>query len=180
LWQNLERVTNVAILAACVALVVAAIRPGLAARAPGPPPGPVVGDRLEGIDGLELAGHEQTLLVAVSSRCRYCTESMPLYRQLLDWRQEERTQVVVASAESAAVTAAYLAEHGVEPDRILEVAAGEIGTATPTLLDVSRSGEVRVVIVGRLPDAEAADVAARLLGIDSMWTGAAMTRLQEE
>lgn len=168
LWQFLERATNVAILIACVALVTAVLRAGRPAPPPTPPPGPVAGDRLEGIDGLDLAAHEQTLLLVVSSHCRYCTESMPFYRRLLD-RREERTQVVAASAESAAVTAAYLAAHGVEADRILEVAAGELGTsATPTLLDLSRSGEIREVIVGRVPDAEVAAVTARLLRSDRM------------
>ena len=95
---------------------------------------------------------------------RYCTESMPFYRQLLDRRREERTQVVVASAESAAVTNAYLARHGVKADRILELAPVELrATATPTLLELSRSGEILEVIAGRIPDAQMTEVTTRLL-----------------
>lgn len=164
LWRNLERATNVAILVTCAVLVAVVVRGGLAARPPDLPPGPAAGDRLEGIDGLELASREQTLLLVVSSQCRYCTESMPFYRQLLERRRKEQTQVLVASTESAAVTAAYLAGHGVQADRILEVDPGELGaTPTPTLLELSRSGEILEVIVGRVPDGQVAEVATRLL-----------------
>lgn len=162
-WQSLERVTNVAILVTCAVLVTVVIRGGLTARPSDLPLGPAAGDRLAAIDGLVLAAHDHTLLLVLSSQCRFCTESMPFYRRLLD-RREARTQVVVASTESVAVTAAYLASHDVEVDRILEVAPDEIGTtATPTLLELSRSGEILEVMVGRVPDAQVTAVTTRLL-----------------
>lgn len=167
-WQTLERATNIAILLACVALVTALFRGGPAAEAPALPPGPAVGDRLADVEGLELATHEQTLLLVLSSQCRFCTESMPFYRQLLDRRREEQTQVVVASTESAAVTSAYLAGHGVAADRVLEVGPGELGTsATPTLLEVSPAGDIREVIVGRVADDQVSGLVTRLLSRES-------------
>lgn len=81
---------------------------------------------------------------------------MPFYRRLSARRDPERTRILVLTPESESAAEAYIDQHGVAIDGALAIRSGELKIqSTPTLLRVSRSGEVQRAIDGRIPDREA-------------------------
>ncbi|HWI16489.1 MAG TPA: hypothetical protein VNT81_01990 [Vicinamibacterales bacterium] len=125
------------------------------------PPTYANGDVMPAINGVDYSVSDKTLLVMVSSTCRYCTESMPFYSQLAKISQTGRFQIVMAGYESVESLKSYASAHGVVIDRIVSVPAEVRIGATPTLLLIDRSGRVASSWLGALRGREK-DVIARL------------------
>lgn len=83
---------------------------------------------------IDFAGAPRTVLVFVSSNCRYCTESMPFYRRLTGLR---KAPIIVVGYQPADVLRAYVNSQGVFPDAVV--------SATPSTLAVSGSPTVIIV-----------------------------------
>ncbi len=110
-----------------------------------------VGDPLPGLAGLDPRAAERTVVLALNSRCRFCTESMPVYRELVRGREPGRVRVVAHSAEPEAQFRAYLAAQSLAVDVVLGPDSGRLPVhATPTALVVDRSGIVERIVTGRL------------------------------
>lgn len=94
----------------------------------------------------------QTLVMALSSECRYCTESAPFYQRLLSGlKAGGKTRVVAVLPQSVSTGERYLRTLGVTPDRVLQANLGEVGfPQTPTLTVVDASGVVTETWVGKL------------------------------
>lgn len=99
-----------------------------------------LGDKVEAVSD-QASGSVQTVLLVVRSSCRYCTESMPLYRDIL--RQRSQAQVILAGPEPTHVLAAYAALHDFSPDDVLSISPDRLPVAgTPTLLVLDTSSSV--------------------------------------
>jgi thioredoxin-related protein len=98
----------------------------------------------------------QTLLLAVSSNCRFCTESAPFYRKLAERKHNAR--LVVISPQPVAEGREYLEQLGVYVDEIKQLPLDKLGvTGTPTLIVVDSSGAITRFWTGKLsPEQEAA------------------------
>ena len=79
---TLERVTNVATIAACFFVVghIAVTQYRAYANRPAPPYG--AGDVIADTSGLALSKASLTLMIGTASSCRFCTESMDYYGRL--------------------------------------------------------------------------------------------------
>lgn len=166
--RKLETASHVAVIIACLFLCVTLVRNYVSGNG-GPhavsaPAVYEVGDQFPSIEGLSFAEHEQTVVLVVRSTCRFCTESLGFYRQLIDSREPIRTQFVAVTDEPTAVCADYLRENGVGVDQTIEVQAGSLKIrGTPTVVLLDRRGVVRALWSGRLPP-EAEDEVVRTLG----------------
>lgn len=166
--SKLEKATNVAIIITCIVFSSFVIldrrtrtrhlsRPDLAL-------GP--GDRLGEIAGLDLDRSETTVLLAVKSTCKFCTESMPFYRDLVRRRDPQRTRIVGLTPESSEAGSEYFRRYGVVVDEVLSIAPGDLRIrATPTMILVSRSGEVLAAAVGKVEMEKQAELMARFLSL---------------
>jgi thioredoxin-related protein len=110
------------------------------------------GDRM---DAIHDVGYESTatVLLFVRSDCRFCTESMPFYKQLtsLDDRKEKFVRVVAISSDSNDQLATYLALYGLDLDQAVGAQRSTKITATPTLVIVDQDGVVAGCWRGLLP-----------------------------
>lgn len=106
----------------------------------------------------------QTLLLAVSSNCRFCTESAPFYRKLAERKHNAR--LVVISPQPVAEGREYLEQLGVYVDEIKQLPLDKLGvTGTPTLIVVDSAGAITRFWAGKLsPEQEA--VVLGVLGIE--------------
>lgn len=114
-FPRLETVTNWAILVTavfCAALWTRAflVRPsaatdGSAYYTPG--------EVLPPIENLDLAKAPRTLIFVVSSSCRFCTESMPFYQEVVRQRQgaKSKVQLIMLGQEDQTSLEAYLSKH---------------------------------------------------------------------
>jgi|SRR5579863_4018303 len=105
---------------------------------------------------VQLAGADwQTapvsVLLQLSSTCRFCNESMPFYRQLMAARQTAgaKVPVIVASADAVAVMRQHLQEQQLAVDKVLH-SRDTFGTGTPTVYVVDSKGVVKRAFVGKL------------------------------
>ena len=107
------------------------------------------------IDGLNLR-NQKSLVLYLSTKCRYCTESAPFYKRLLKEINAKGISVVAVLPQSVEESREYLKEHGVQIDAVKQSSLQSIGVrSTPTLLLTNASGIVTDSWVGKLrPDRE--------------------------
>ena len=109
-----------------------------------------------------LPGADRALLVVLSTKCRFCTESASFYARLTEKRFDN---IVFVFAESSSAGEEYL--KGLDlwrpATRIARLNLTEIGvTATPTLILLDRGGKVLDSWIGKLDETRERDVIASL------------------
>jgi hypothetical protein len=161
--STLERLTNVAIIVACVAVTGAlgARFMGFGASQPTRAPAYRTGDAVPTVTGVDYRQADKTLLIVVSSSCRFCTESMPFYRKLADEAKARgsRVQLAVAGTEDVQTVKTYLTKYSLGIDRVVQLEPGTIKYGgTPTLLLIDKGGKVRGLWEGRIAEAREQEV----------------------
>lgn len=102
----------------------------------------------------------QTLVLAVSSACHFCTESGPFYQQLAKARG--RTQLLAVLPQPVEEGKRYLETLGVAIDEIKQRSLNSINVrGTPTLLLVNSEGIVTNTWVGKLQAEQEAEVLSK-------------------
>lgn len=99
------------------------------------------------------SGRTAILLLAVNSRCKFCTESMPFYKRLTELSavQDGKVTLALLSSQTSEEIGAYAARHGVDIRTIVPLGGTGLPiTATPTLVLVDKSGKVTQSWVGYL------------------------------
>ncbi len=159
---SLDRIANVALIITC-AVVTYALIGHLSRTQPNPDAGVQVGGKLDPLPAVKYDQSQWTAILYVKSTCPYCTDSMGLYRSIsaLPSRKSGTLRFVAVSTESRTVSSAYLSQHAVTVDQIVEVLAGR---PTPTLVLVDRSGVVRNFWLGRQDAAGAQKILNTLAG----------------
>ena len=166
---KLETLTHLAIIALC--LIVSAV---LVQRhflsAPAPQVGVVPGQEVELPASMALVESRQTLVLALSPQCRFCTESLPFYRELMRRRDAEGSElrVVALVSDEAAVgeEQEILEKSDIQLDALASADFGSLGIpGTPMMLLVNRDGEAVKVWKGKLTTEAEAGVLATL-GLD--------------
>jgi thioredoxin-related protein len=155
----LDTAANVAIIVACAAAVLwigVQVKDRFSPPKAPPQPGQVArGEVFPELKGVVPAGAPKALVMALSPTCRFCTESMPFYKRLVDERNAKGSAVKVIAAvpaESArAEESAKLSEAGVSTDGVVALDFAKVKVAgTPTILLVDKQGKVLGVWVGKL------------------------------
>lgn len=120
---------------------------------------PAAGRHVYDLDKQVFANADRTLLLVLRDGCRYCTESMPFYRELGRLRAESRGPkirlvAVVLSERNPGAATRYVHSQGLAVDGVVAL-AGErqkrfgVG-ATPTLMLVDQTGLIAERWVGLL------------------------------
>jgi len=121
------------------------------------------------LPGVDWGRSSKTLLMALSTNCRYCTESAPFYQRLAQEKSKRGdVRLVAALPQGLGEAQKYLDDHDITVDQIIQTVPGAAyATATPTLIIVDRAGSVVESWVGKLPPQKEAEVLNRLLGTPS-------------
>ena len=131
-----------------------------------PPTGLQVGDRLD--VGVDFSKASRTILLVFKSDCRFCSESMPFYRDVAQRLREQtnsRVQFVGLSVERTDLAAAYLKDHRLDLAEIRTVDPAKLRVrGTPTLLLADNKGAVLRVWRGLLPGPLQPQILSALLG----------------
>jgi len=105
---------------------------------------------------------KQTVLLAVSSTCHFCTESAPFYKQLAKARG--KTRLIAVLPQPVEEGRRYLEGLGIAVDEIRQAPLSSINVeGTPTLMLVSSDGLVVQTWIGKLVEEEQAEVLNKLL-----------------
>lgn len=160
--ERLERIANIAIVFAAICCAGAwtwyATRPRVVAL---PSVRYSVGDSFANVNELRAALPRRTMLVLVSSTCRYCSESMPVYRNVLSDEAVARWRVVFASRDEPGVLKHYLENNGLPIQNVDLIRISDTSefkaTATPLLFLLDTDSRIQQTWEGKLtPDREAA------------------------
>jgi hypothetical protein len=104
------------------------------------------GDLIDGTIAVE--GH-WTLVLALSPNCKYCTDSMPFYREKLSDAND--LSVVVVGLETADELRAYTRAHGLRVSNHRQIKPQQLRLrSTPTLLLVSPNRQLHTIWTGML------------------------------
>jgi len=148
----LDTLSSVAILIVAVLVGGLVVREYLAPAPKSRPPQIGAGQTIP-LKEINWAESPKHLVLALSSRCRYCTESAPFYQRLV--RQAEKqldVDLIAFFPQTVAEGADYLEKLSVPVAKIRQVPFKSVPiSATPTILLVNSSGTVEKTWVGKLP-----------------------------
>lgn len=114
---------------------------------------------LQNIDWKE---NKKTLILYVSTTCRYCTESNPFYQRLVKENSSKNLKIVAVLTQPVEEAKEYLKKQNVVVEDVRSASFAPIGvTATPTLL-VDENGVVSDYWRGRLQADKEAEVLSEL------------------
>jgi hypothetical protein len=121
--------------------------------------------------GVDWTKNRRTLVLAISTTCHFCTDSVPFYRKL--GAAEKDVKMVAVLPQPVAEAKQYLGSAGVHVDEVRQVPLNTLGVmATPTLLLVNDVGVVTDIWVGKLqPDQETQVLTAlekKIAGVDRL------------
>jgi len=121
-----------------------------------------VGQRVP-LQNIDWAKNKKTLVMYVSSKCRYCTESGPFYQRLVDEKGPSNVKFVAVMPQTVEEGREYLSNLGVKIGDIYQTPLQSIGVkSTPTLLLVNESGVVTDSWVGKLQPEREQEVVSKL------------------
>jgi hypothetical protein len=145
-----NRILNIAIIIACLLLVLALIqRYHLASRR---------SNRTVSLNGVDFSQSKKTLLLFFQRDCDICRASLPFYRSLLnEFPVSTSVQFVFITPEAPNIAERFLKEDGISSVTVLEGRAGLLGVKSSTTLILADSdAAVRGYWVGQLtPEREA-------------------------
>ncbi len=154
---RLETIANLTIIVTGITMMVLVISRvvGDQERTPLPLRQYQVGEKLAAGFPVDFSQSPQTLLLMLSSKCQYCSESLPFYHDVLSAQQANPrvTRLVALGTEDKASLAQYLTQHGLTFDDVVSVSLDKIKLrGTPTLVLVDRLGTVKAVWPGFITD----------------------------
>jgi hypothetical protein len=162
----LERVANVFVVVGVAAFLVIAVRghlfkPDSRSKSPA-----AVAEALRGktvqVSGLNFPRAKSSVLLVISTTCHFCQESLPFYRSLSN-EVRGRADILAILPQSQQEAATFLKAAQVDITQIATASPSQIGvTGTPTMLLLDPNGKVEDVWLGRLDEAQQAQVLSRL------------------
>jgi thiol-disulfide isomerase/thioredoxin len=127
------------------------------------PSGPAQGTQLS-VPGITWSDSEETVVLALSDTCKYCTESAPFYKRLAE-ETAKRTgvKVVAVFPQETSAGKKYLDDLGVTVGDVKQATLASFGVrGTPTLVIVDKTGTVKQSWVGKLNPERETEVLSRV------------------
>jgi hypothetical protein len=156
--------TNIAIAVVALLLVVVCIKKFfLAGAKPRPLPAIQVGTKIS-VPNVDWSRSRETMLVVLQDGCRFCTESSPFYRRLVEQSSRNAgVRLIAVLPQDPDRGRRYLDSLGVTIAEVKQSDLGAIGVAgTPTLLLLDNQGKVEASWVGTLSAPQEAEVLRRV------------------
>jgi hypothetical protein len=148
--KYLDKVANVAVIIGVAVFLMLVIRGGLWRHQPTlHSQTDLVGATIT----LPQAGFRRnTVLLAISTSCHFCRESMPFYRSLLASSQG-KADVIAVLPQPLADANKFLSAEGVPVTKVISTSLANLGIyATPTVLMVDADGKVKRAWTGLLDE----------------------------
>lgn len=113
---------------------------------------------------VDWAQNGQTLILALSKDCHFCSESASFYQKIVSQRQGKSLKVIAVLPQDTRSGQNYLSGLGVAVDEIRQASLSSIQVSgTPTLLLVDNAGVVKEVWVGKLPPDKESEALSKIL-----------------
>ncbi|HYW73233.1 MAG TPA: hypothetical protein VE961_19590 [Pyrinomonadaceae bacterium] len=159
LAKRIETVANIGIIVVAILVGIAAVRYFRAKPSNSPQPTIAAGTKVN-LPNEDWAKNRKTLLLALSTQCKYCSASAGFYQRLIQ-TASPNTRLVAVLPQPRDASAEYLSGLKVTIDDIQQVSPPSLGvSATPTLILVDGAGAVVKSWIGQLPHDKEEEVLA--------------------
>lgn len=158
--MKLEKVTQLFLIAVCVASLTVLVKHGLlnngtdaAGLGMSKYADTLVGQREASIPLAAWQASSSNLALLLSSQCHFCRESIPLYQKLATLRRgySDRFSLVVVGVEPPDILREYLQRNKIDVDRVMQVRSGFAGIKfTPAIFIVNSRGVIQKAFLGKL------------------------------
>lgn len=166
-YRKVEFAANAAIIVVAISLVV-----GLALRyfenppaaAANPSQNKIVNGTKINLSGMDWSRSDKTLVLAFSTKCKFCLESTDFYKRLAEQQtKREDIRLVVVGSQPIEELKSYFQKRSIPINEVIPAQLSDISvTGTPTILLVGKDGEVKDSWIGRLPPEAEAELLAKV------------------
>jgi hypothetical protein len=127
------------------------------------PRGPIAGTNVA-LPGFDWSGSNKTVVLALSSKCHFCSESAPFYQRLNDEMAQHRdARLIAVFPQEVGEAKQYLSALGVKIEDVRNATLNSIGVnGTPTLIIIDSKGRIEQSWVGKLSPEREAEVISRV------------------
>lgn len=117
---------------------------------------PIVGSKAD-LPDVNWAAQSKTLILALNKGCRYCNESAPFYKRLIESAQRNNVKLIAVFPSAVEESRTHLQNLGAGGIDVRQSPLTALRVSgTPTLILTDDTGEVTNYWIGKLPpDAEA-------------------------
>lgn len=125
------------------------------------------GQILPQLNGIDYTAAPRTLMIMMSTKCKFCLASVPFYRQISEMGETKggSLHVVAAFPNSSEGVVQFAAENHFPLEAVANLNLDEVGLRyTPTLVLVDKSGTILNTWVGQLTPEGEKNVLERLTG----------------
>ena len=165
--KRIEFAANIAIIVVAILLGVALVRNYLF-RSPAQTQIPAVAGIETGtkfsLSGVDWNASKQTLVMALSTKCHFCTESAPFYQRLAQERARNlNLRLIAVFPQKSQESLEYLKGLAINVDDVRQSELASLGVSgTPTLILLNSQGVVEETWRGKLNGDREGDVLRRL------------------
>jgi thiol-disulfide isomerase/thioredoxin len=166
---KLDKVANIALIIACALLIGTLARNYYLSRKTDPnlELGLEKGEQVKFPGDAPADGQsaQATLVLALSTHCGFCQDSLPFYQKLAAFKNSSPARVRLATvmSEPKEEIEAYLKKQGIAADAVFSIPVSQIGVkGTPTLLLLDGQNKLIESWVGKLNSQEESEVIAHL------------------
>jgi thiol-disulfide isomerase/thioredoxin len=127
------------------------------------PSGPAAGSQIS-LPGINFSDSDETVVLALSDKCHFCTESAPFYQRLTqELAASKKVRVVAVFPQEVDAGKKYLDGLKVPITDVAQATLNTFGVrGTPTLMVVDKNGTVQQTWVGKLTPERETEVLSRI------------------
>jgi thiol-disulfide isomerase/thioredoxin len=161
--RKLETVANIAIIVVAILFSAVIIQKYLLPSSSQPErAAPVIGKQMN-LSDVNWASQPKTLVLALSTNCRFCDESAPFYKRLLEETKGKNIRFVAVFPTKTEDSTKHLEKLGINGFEVKQAPTSALdASGTPTLILTNDKGEVTNFWIGRLPANKESEVINQL------------------
>lgn len=160
--SSAEVILNLVLFLTCACTLGVLVYRTISTRSSVRPVATLQGTKLE-LEGVDWNKSKQTVVLALSTKCRFCTASAAFYRHLQAYAQSHNLPIVYVFPQGRDDAEAYLKSLGMSYQQIMQSPlAGIHVSGTPTVFIVNSNGEITDHWVGQLTPKGEEEVLSKL------------------
>lgn len=162
--QKIELVANIFIILVVLVIGIVLVQKYFLAAAPNQQARvePKIGSQMNTPD-VDWSRQPKTLVLVLQVGCRFCTESAPFYKRVIETVKSKNIKLLVVLPTEVEKSAEYLKELGLTNIEVKRSSLDSIQVGgTPTLILTNNKGEITAFWVGKLTPEKEAEVLEKL------------------
>jgi thiol-disulfide isomerase/thioredoxin len=159
----LDKIANVALMLGVAVFLYVVFHGDFIVRKSRPQPASALTGSSLKVPGLNFNQQHKSFVLAISTTCHFCKDSMPFYREL-SMKTQGKVDLIAVLPQKVDEANVFLGSSSVMATKVVSASLDTLGvTGTPTLLLVDSQGKVQKEWMGELNDEQKKQVFAEIL-----------------